>query len=79
MNPMNQNSDLEILENLEPAVRPQVLANLLDVTPKTVKNWSKRGLIRVIKVGKDFRIPVSEIQRIMAGEVLNENTATAAE
>lgn len=80
MSNQTHETDPQTIQNQPPAVRPRVLANLLDVDPKTVKNWAKRGLIRVIQVGKEYRIPMDEVHRIMQGEVLNaEGAASTAE
>ena len=54
------------------------LAKLLDVDPRTVKNWSRQGLIKVIKVGREFRIPADEFDRIMEGEFLNDTKGNGA-
>lgn len=47
----------------------QEAADLLKVHYQTVRNWIRSGEIRVIKIGRSYRIPKSEIEnRLTAGE-----------
>ena len=48
----------------------QEAADLLKVHYQTVRNWIRTGQIRVIKIGRSYRIPKSEIEhRLTAGEI----------
>ena len=41
------------------------VANLLGVTPLTLRNWDKAGKLKAHKIGKEFRIDKKEFQRFL--------------
>jgi len=36
----------------------------LDVSPRTVSRWIREGRIKAVKLGRVWRVPVSEVQRV---------------
>ncbi len=46
----------------------QEASELLKVHYQTVRNWIKTGQIRVIKIGRSYRIPKSEIEHRLTGQ-----------
>lgn len=42
------------------------VADMLRVTPLTVRNWINAGRIKAIRTGYMFKIPTSEVQRMLA-------------
>lgn len=44
----------------------QELADILSVRPKTVRAWIDRGELRAVKLHRQWRIPASEVDRILA-------------
>ena len=44
---------------------PEEVAELLSVTPKTVKDWLRAGKLKGSKLGKLWRVQDSDIQRFM--------------
>ncbi|RLE57630.1 MAG: IS607 family transposase, partial [Thermoprotei archaeon] len=47
-------------------------AKRLGVTRMTILRWIKAGKIKAYKVGREHRIPESEIKRILEGKVPDE-------
>jgi|GEM_PF-3255123 len=47
-------------------------AKRLGVTRMTVLRWIRAGKIRAYKIGREYRIPESEIKRILEGKVPDE-------
>ena len=45
----------------------QEAADLLKVHYQTVRNWIKNNEIRVVKIGRSYRIPKSEIEHRLTG------------
>lgn len=49
-----------------PAMRtPQELAAVLDIKPETVMKFCREGRIKSIKVGRLYRIPAPEFDRVL--------------
>jgi len=46
-------------------------AEMLRVSRVTVIRWIKRGRIKSVRVGKEFRIPEDEVRRLLKGKVAN--------
>jgi len=49
---------------MERMYKVQEVAEMFDVSNKTVYRWKNKGLISCIKVDRALRFPESEIQRI---------------
>lgn len=47
------------------AARLPDVAEALGVTVSTIRNWIQEGKIRGTKLGGEYRIPVSEVERIV--------------
>jgi len=45
-------------------------AEIFSVTRKTVLNWIDKGLIKAVRPMREYRIPESEIERLMEGETI---------
>ena len=59
---------LVIMEKLERLLRVSEVAKILNVERHTVLNWIKKGKLRAIRLpGGRFRIPESEVKRIVSG------------
>ena len=57
-----------VLTEAEKAVRPlnvMEVSEFLRVHPKTVSKWLSEGKIKGVKVGREWRIPRSEIEKIL--------------
>ena len=46
---------------------PLEVANILQLTPRTIRNLIKRKVIKAIKIGKQWRIPSIELIRFTEG------------
>ena len=44
-------------------------AELFGISRQTVWKWIKAGKLKVIRLGKLYRIPVSEVERIKRGKL----------
>ena len=44
-------------------------AELFGISRQTVWKWTKAKKLKVIRLGKLYRIPVSEVERIKRGEL----------
>lgn len=44
---------------------PQEVAETLAVTPRTVRTWIDQGELKAVKLHRQWRIPASEIRRIL--------------
>lgn len=54
----------------------QEAATRLCVTTQTVRTWGRMGLIRLIRLPRGmFRVPRSEVDRILATEEVNYESA----
>ncbi len=42
------------------------LSDLLKVKPSTVRSWVNQGKLKGVKLGKLWRIPEEEVQRILS-------------
>jgi len=51
-------------------IKPATFARLTELSRSTVYAAIERGEIRAIKIGGSWRIPSSELNRLMSGEVL---------
>lgn len=54
------------VENKPVLLSPNSAARALDISRSTIYGFMKRGLIKFVQVGSDRRIPVDEINRIVA-------------
>lgn len=54
------------VENKPVLLSPNSAARALDVSRSTIYGFMKQGLIKFVQVGSDRRIPVDEINRIVA-------------
>lgn len=54
------------VDNKPVLLSPNSAARALDVSRSTIYGFMKRGLIKFVQVGSDRRIPVDEINRIVA-------------
>ena len=57
-----------VLTEEEKAARPftvEEAADFLKIHPKTISKWLSEGKIRGVKVGREWRIPRSEIDKIL--------------
>jgi excisionase family DNA binding protein len=53
-------------------------AELLQLSPLTIRAWIRRGKIRAVYLGSDaagYRVPASEIERIIHGRAGEETPA----
>ena len=60
-----------ILTEGEKASRPfnvEEVADFLRIHPKTISKWLSEGKIKGVKVGREWRIPRSEIDKILKVE-----------
>lgn len=44
------------------------VADILNVSRQTVFNWVKTGYIKAVKIGRQYRIEQSEIERLRSGK-----------
>lgn len=44
-------------------------AKELNRHPRTVKRWIQSGLIKAVKIGRDWEVPESEIIRLKGGKL----------
>lgn len=44
------------------------VADILNVSRQTVLNWVKTGYIKAVKIGRQYRIEQSEIERLRSGK-----------
>ena len=47
------------------------VAKMLGVSRVTVIRWIKQGKIKAVRIGKEFRIPESEVKRLLKGKITN--------
>ncbi len=47
------------------ALRLANAAEALDVSDSTIRNWIREKKIRAVKLGGGYRIPISEVERII--------------
>jgi len=45
------------------------LAKFFGVSKKTIWAWCKRGKLPAFKIGKDWKVRVSDLNRVIAGKV----------
>jgi excisionase family DNA binding protein len=45
-------------------MRPRKAGKILDVSPRTVVRWIREGKIEGVKVGRNWRVPRSEVERV---------------
>jgi len=38
---------------------------MLGVTPKTIREWIKEGRIKALRIGKEYRVPYEEVERLL--------------
>ena len=41
------------------------VAERLHVTSQTIRNWIERGELQAKRIGRNYKIPVSEVERIL--------------
>ena len=44
------------------------VADILNVSRQTVLNWVKSGYVKAVKIGRQYRIEQSEIERLRSGK-----------
>lgn len=64
----------EIPERL---LSPSEVGRIFGVTRAAVIKWIRTGKIRAIEVHGRWRIPYSEVERLLRGEALRRNEAAA--
>jgi excisionase family DNA binding protein len=42
------------------------VATRLRVSPESVRRWARQGRLRAVKVGRQLRIPPTEVERILS-------------
>ena len=42
----------------------QRVALLFDVKPETIREWIKNGRLNAVKVGRQWRVSISEVKRV---------------
>jgi len=52
----------------EAVYTPQEVADALKVSRGTVLRWCRDGTVKAIKAGKQWRIPVDQVKKILSGE-----------
>jgi len=52
---------------MEKFYTPEEIANNLKVSRKTVYNWIQEGRLKAVKIGHFWRIPESELNRLLGG------------
>jgi len=43
------------------------MAALLEVSPRTIRNWINKGDIKAYKIGQNFKIPTAEVIQVLEG------------
>ena len=56
------------LENYPPVLDVDDVAQILGITPKTVRNLIKTGELTAIKIGRIFRIPKDKLIENLKGD-----------
>jgi len=51
---------------LEPLLDVNRFADLVGVSPYTIRDWIRKGVLRATKLGRLVRIEQSELQRLIA-------------
>jgi len=41
------------------------IAGMLEVSPRTIRNWIKKGDIKAYKIGQNLKIPVAEVIQVL--------------
>jgi excisionase family DNA binding protein len=54
-------------KHVEKLYRVREVAQMLGFGYSTVRRWIKLGRIRVVRVGNQYRIPESEVKRLIEG------------
>ena len=49
-------------------LKPETVAEELQISVYTIKEWIKKGKIKAVKVGRFWRIPEEELERLKMGE-----------
>lgn len=57
---------------MEKLLTPEDVANVLSVTPRTVKDWLRKGKLKGVKVGRLWRIRELELEAFI-GKPLTED------
>ncbi len=55
----------DLIPGIEPHYGIDVVARTLHITPAWARRLVLRGQLRAIKPGRDYLVPLSELQRIM--------------
>jgi excisionase family DNA binding protein len=56
-----------MVKHVEKMYRVREVSNMLGVGYSTLRRWIKLGRVRVVRVGNQYRIPESEVKRIIEG------------
>ena len=54
------------MEKKEKLYKPREVCELLNISYKTLLNWIRQGKIRVVRVNGYYRIPESELKKIIS-------------
>jgi excisionase family DNA binding protein len=54
------------IEHIEPLLDVNSSAELLRVSPYTIRSWIRKGILRATKLGRLVRIEPCEVQRLIA-------------
>jgi excisionase family DNA binding protein len=56
----------------QPLLDVRASAELLRVSPYTIRSWIRKGILRATKLGRLVRIEPAEVQRLIAAGKRNE-------
>ena len=49
----------------KPLLKVKEVAEVLRVTPKTIRTWCREGKMRAIRIGKEYKILRDDLERLM--------------
>jgi excisionase family DNA binding protein len=54
-------------KNVEKLYRVREVSQMLGIGYSTLRRWIKLGRVRVVRVGSQYRIPESEVKKLIEG------------
>ena len=60
---------MQVNERIEPLLDVRAFAELIRVSPYTVRSWIRKGVLRATKLGRLVRIEASEVHTGYANDI----------